>query len=212
MTGRLNENSASISLAEPPRTWSSPAPIFSSARTSSELSSSTERDSVRVGPGGPQSWTQPAIVKRPIKTAAEGTPERIVSIGSSPYPGYTISSVLPVPGIWMEKQVTKALLLVCSTGGSNPALILALVHSLAGTHLLHWGILIGRTMVCSYCRKNIGLLRRLKDQQFCCDDHRQKLASRSARALREAEDLYGFEDTRLPTWRSITQTKPEDKT
>jgi hypothetical protein len=67
-------------------------------------------------------------------------------------------------------------------------------------------------MVCAYCRKNIGLLRRLKDQQFCCDDHRQKLASRSARALREAEDLYGFEDTRLPTWRSITQTKPEDKT
>lgn len=67
-------------------------------------------------------------------------------------------------------------------------------------------------MVCSYCRKKIGPLRRLKDQQFCCDDHRQKLASRSARALREAEDLYGFEDTRLPTWRSITQTKPEDKT
>jgi hypothetical protein len=67
-------------------------------------------------------------------------------------------------------------------------------------------------MVCSYCRKNIGLLRRLKDRQFCCDEHRQKLASRSARALREAEDLYGFEDTRLPTWRSITQAKPEDKT
>jgi hypothetical protein len=67
-------------------------------------------------------------------------------------------------------------------------------------------------MVCSYCRKDIGLLRRLKDQQFCCDDHRKKLASRSARALREAEDLYGFEDNRLPTWRSITQTKPEDKT
>ena len=67
-------------------------------------------------------------------------------------------------------------------------------------------------MVCAYCRRNIGLLRRLKDQQFCCDDHRAKLASRSARALREAEDLYGFEDTRLPTWRSITQVKPEDKT
>ena len=91
-------------------------------------------------------------------------------------------------------------------------MILALVHSLGTTHLLHWGILIGKTMVCSYCRKRIGLLRRLKDQQFCCDDHRKKLASGSARALREAEDLYGFEDTRLPTWRSITQTKPEDKT
>jgi hypothetical protein len=67
-------------------------------------------------------------------------------------------------------------------------------------------------MVCSYCRQKIGLLRRLKDQQFCCDDHRQKLASKSARALREAEDLYGFEESRLPTWRSITQVKPEDKT
>jgi hypothetical protein len=67
-------------------------------------------------------------------------------------------------------------------------------------------------MVCSYCRKKIGLLRRVKDQQFCCDEHRQKLASRSARALREAEDLYGVEENRLPTWRSITQTKPEDKT
>jgi hypothetical protein len=64
---------------------------------------------------------------------------------------------------------------------------------------------------CSYCRKKIGLLRRLKDQQFCCDEHRQKLASRSARALREAEDLYGFEDTRLPTWKNIAQVKSEDK-
>ena len=62
-----------------------------------------------------------------------------------------------------------------------------------------------------YCRKSIGPLRRLKDKQFCCDAHRQKLASHSARALREAEDLYGFEETRLPTWRSITQTKPEEK-
>jgi hypothetical protein len=67
-------------------------------------------------------------------------------------------------------------------------------------------------MVCSYCRQKIGLVRRLKDQQFCCDEHRQKLTSKSARALREAEDLYGFEETRLPTWRSITQVKPEDKT
>ena len=66
-------------------------------------------------------------------------------------------------------------------------------------------------MVCLYCGKKLGLLRRLKDRQFCSDDHRQKLASRSARALREAEDLYGFDETRLPTWRSITQAKPEDK-
>lgn len=66
-------------------------------------------------------------------------------------------------------------------------------------------------MVCAYCRKKIGPLRRLKDQQFCCDDHRRKLASRSARALREAEDLYGFDESRLPTWRSVTQVKAEDK-
>jgi hypothetical protein len=46
-------------------------------------------------------------------------------------------------------------------------------------------------MVCLYCRKPIGLLRRIKDPNFCCDDHRQKLVSRSARALRDVEDLYG---------------------
>src|SRR5205807_2474527 len=41
----------------------------------------------------------------------------------------------------------------------------------------------------------------LRDKSFCCDDHRRKLTSRSARALREAEDLYGV----------VTQVKPEDK-
>jgi len=46
-------------------------------------------------------------------------------------------------------------------------------------------------MVCLYCRKPVGLLRRIKDPNFCCDDHRQKLVSRSARALRDVEDLYG---------------------
>jgi hypothetical protein len=46
-------------------------------------------------------------------------------------------------------------------------------------------------MVCLYCRKPIGLLRRIKDPNFCCDDHRQRLVSRSARALRDVEDLYG---------------------
>ena len=44
-------------------------------------------------------------------------------------------------------------------------------------------------MVCRYCRKKIGPLRKLKDTNFCCDDHRQKSVSRSARAVREAEDL-----------------------
>jgi hypothetical protein len=49
-------------------------------------------------------------------------------------------------------------------------------------------------MGCLYCRKNISPLRKLKDPHFCCDGHRDKSASKSARALREAEDLYGFDD------------------
>ncbi|HLK21788.1 MAG TPA: hypothetical protein VKT81_22720 [Bryobacteraceae bacterium] len=67
-------------------------------------------------------------------------------------------------------------------------------------------------MVCRFCRKKIGPLRKLKDPHFCCDDHRTKFSSRSARALREAEDLYGFDESRLPTWRAITQAKREEKT
>jgi hypothetical protein len=57
---------------------------------------------------------------------------------------------------------------------------------------------------CLYCRKNISPLRKLKDPHFCCDEHRKKGASKSARALREAEDLYGFGST-------ISTSKPEDK-
>lgn len=48
-------------------------------------------------------------------------------------------------------------------------------------------------MACLYCRKNIGLLRRVRDRNFCSAEHRQKYQHRSARAIREAEDLYGFE-------------------
>jgi hypothetical protein len=67
-------------------------------------------------------------------------------------------------------------------------------------------------MLCKYCRKRIGPVRKLRDPHFCCDDHRKKLTSRSARALREAEDLYGFDESQqLPTWRAITQTKREEK-
>ena len=65
-------------------------------------------------------------------------------------------------------------------------------------------------MLCLYCRKNIGALRRLTDKEFCCADHRKKLANRSARAVREAEDLYGSDET--AAWREITKIKPEDKT
>src|SRR5437773_9304517 len=63
-------------------------------------------------------------------------------------------------------------------------------------------------MFCLYCRKKIGALRRLTDGQYCCADHRKKLASRSARAVREAEDLYGFDET--TAWKNITK-KPEEK-
>jgi hypothetical protein len=54
-------------------------------------------------------------------------------------------------------------------------------------------------------------MRKLKDQHFCSDEHRRKYGSKSARALREAEDLYGFEDTRGPSWRALTVHKPEEK-
>jgi hypothetical protein len=59
-------------------------------------------------------------------------------------------------------------------------------------------------MGCLYCRKNISPLRKLKDPHFCSDEHREKFATKSARALREAEDLYGFSST-------VIVPKPEDK-
>jgi hypothetical protein len=68
--------------------------------------------------------------------------------------------------------------------------------------------LVPRTVSCLYCKKKIGLFRRLKDKHFCSDQHRQKLMSKSARALREAEDLYGFDVSRTPNWRAAA--KQED--
>ncbi|HYK17550.1 MAG TPA: hypothetical protein VEV37_06000 [Bryobacteraceae bacterium] len=64
---------------------------------------------------------------------------------------------------------------------------------------------------CMYCRKKIGAFRRLFDAQFCSADHRRKLTSGSARALRDAEDLYGAEEVLAPTWSSITQLKRDEK-
>jgi hypothetical protein len=52
----------------------------------------------------------------------------------------------------------------------------------------------------------------MRDKYFCSQDHRQKYGTRSARALREVEDLYGFDETRSATWRAVTTPKPEDKT
>src|SRR5579872_2314830 len=63
-------------------------------------------------------------------------------------------------------------------------------------------------MVCLYCRKKIGLVRSLTDRSFCCGEHRKKYRSKSARALRESEDLFGFDEV---SWRALTH-KPEEKT
>jgi hypothetical protein len=60
-----------------------------------------------------------------------------------------------------------------------------------------------------YCRKNIGPLRRRRDPEFCCNDHRKKYSSKtSARVIREAEDIYGFDDS---SWRVLSAVKPEEK-
>jgi hypothetical protein len=80
----------------------------------------------------------------------------------------------------------------------------ALVHIVATGWLLNWIIVSDSPMGCLYCRKNISPLRKLTDPHFCCDEHRKKSTAKSARALREAEDLYGFGNT-------ITVSKPEDK-
>jgi hypothetical protein len=67
--------------------------------------------------------------------------------------------------------------------------------------LLHWVIVNASSTGCLYCRKKIGAVRRLKDSHFCSADHREKYGS-SARALREAEDLYGFERSVRPEEKS----------
>jgi hypothetical protein len=66
-------------------------------------------------------------------------------------------------------------------------------------------------MGCLYCQKTISPWRKLKDPHFCCAQHRKKFRTRSARALREAEDLYGFEELQAASWKAITAPKQEDK-
>jgi hypothetical protein len=51
----------------------------------------------------------------------------------------------------------------------------------------------------------------MKDQHFCSADHRKMFRTKSARALREAEDLFGVEENQIPTWRALTVPKAEDK-
>lgn len=71
--------------------------------------------------------------------------------------------------------------------------------------------MVSGTVGCLYCRKKIGPLRRLRDQHFCCADHRRKMESKSARAMRDAEDLYGLDRSRSLTWRAVTKVNPEEK-
>jgi hypothetical protein len=62
-------------------------------------------------------------------------------------------------------------------------------------------------MGCLYCKKSIGFLRKLRDPHFCSQDHRSKY-TKSARAVREAEEVYGFDEA---NWRTLTVPKPEDR-
>src|SRR3984893_18991026 len=64
-------------------------------------------------------------------------------------------------------------------------------------------------MACLFCRRKIGPLRRVADANFCCAEHRKKYRANSARALREAEDLYGIDDEQVERWRLFASKNPE---
>jgi hypothetical protein len=64
-------------------------------------------------------------------------------------------------------------------------------------------------MSCLFCRRKIGPLRRFVDSNFCCAEHRNKYRANSARALREAEDLYGNEDELGERWRLYASKEAE---
>src|SRR5437588_12816617 len=65
-------------------------------------------------------------------------------------------------------------------------------------------------MSCLFCRRKIGPLRRFVDTNFCSAEHRNKYRANSARALREAEDMYGMDDEQAERWR-LYATKPSGK-
>ena len=44
-------------------------------------------------------------------------------------------------------------------------------------------------MHCLYCRRKIGLLRRLTDTEYCGPDHRVKMRALSARAVRDQREF-----------------------
>jgi hypothetical protein len=114
---------------------------------------------------------------------------------------HTSVYIVSVHSISLDTKTPKVLSLDPSARTSHPTYILALVHLNTARSLLHWVIVTASPTGCLYCRKNIGPVRRLRDPHFCSTDHREKYSS-SARAVREAEDLYGFAERR-----SI----PEDK-
>src|SRR5581483_11122762 len=66
------------------------------------------------------------------------------------------------------------------------------------------------SMACLFCRRKIGPVRRFVDANFCCADHRQKYRTRSARALREAEDLYGTDEEWDSRWK-LYASEPDKK-
>jgi len=49
-------------------------------------------------------------------------------------------------------------------------------------------------MYCLVCRKKIGWLRRIRDREYCCDAHRRNARVLSARALRDASQLWGDDE------------------
>jgi hypothetical protein len=52
-------------------------------------------------------------------------------------------------------------------------------------------------------------LRKFADANFCCAEHRLKYRANSARALREAEDLYGSDDEWSEQWRVYARNPTE---
>jgi hypothetical protein len=57
---------------------------------------------------------------------------------------------------------------------------------------------------CIFCQKLIGPVRRLRDREFCCDEHRRRLRNISARAAREDDD-----EPYEPFWPAMSQEKKQ---
>ena len=66
-------------------------------------------------------------------------------------------------------------------------------------------------MQCRYCHRKIGILRRLIDREFCSDAHRRKRPLSSARAAREAYDIYGYDEAWADVIERERKAKPAAK-